>query len=57
MSSPGVVLNPAAIEASVKIVMPVANTVRRPKRSPRATASRMKVAKLSVYALTNHCSS
>ena len=32
-------------------------TVRRPKRSPSATAMRMKLAKLSVYALTNHCSS
>ena len=56
MSWPGFVLRPAKAEATVKTRMPAANTVRRPKRSPRATAIRMKVAKLSVYALTNHCS-
>ena len=57
MSIHGSVASALAAEASVKIVMPARNTVRRPKRSPRATAMSMKAAKLRVYALTTHCSS
>ena len=48
MSSPGPVDSAAKAEAAVKTMMPATKTVRRPNRSPRATAMRMKPAKLSV---------
>ena len=57
MSCVGSVLSAAPTEASVNTAMPTRKTVRRPKRSPSATAIRMNEANASVYALTNHCSS
>ena len=57
MSCHGSVLRAANTLAMVKITMPATKTVRRPMRSPRAAAARMKVAKARVKAFTNHCSS
>ena len=57
MSWPGSVASAANAELSVKTTMPMTKTVRRPKRSPSATAMRIVLAKASVYAFMNHCSS
>ena len=57
MSWAGSVLSAASTEPMPKTAMPIANTVRRPKRSPSAEAMRIALANASVYALTNHCSS
>ncbi len=48
MSCVGSVLSAAPIDASVKTPMPMRKTVRRPKRSPSATAMRMNAANESV---------
>ena len=53
----GSTLSAASTDPTPKATMPTTNAVRRPKRSPRAEAMRMRLAKASVYALTNHCSS
>ena len=57
MSWPGSVARAASAELSVKTMMPMRNRVRRPKRSPSATAMRIVLANASVYAFMNHCSS
>ncbi len=57
MSWVGSVLSAASTDAPVKITIPARNIVRRPMRSPRATAKRIRLANASVYALTNHWSS
>ena len=46
--APVVVDRAEPIEASVKSVIPVRNTRRRPRRSPRVAAGSMRVAKASV---------
>ena len=57
MSWPGSVARAANAELSVKTTMPMRNSVRRPNRSPRATAMRIVLANARVYAFMNHCSS
>ena len=47
-STPIVGASAAAAEAAVKIVIPIANSRRRPKRSPRAAPVRSSTANVSV---------
>ena len=54
ISISGVVATAHAADAAANSAMPAVKTRLRPKRSPRATAIRMKLAKDSEYALMNH---
>jgi hypothetical protein len=56
MSMAGAVARADPMEARVNSEMPLTNSRRRPKRSPSVDAPSMSVAKVRVYALTNHCS-
>lgn len=47
---------PHSSEATANHATPMRNTLRRPKRSAREPPSRMKAARVSVYAVTVHCS-
>ena len=57
MSCVGSVLSAASTLPRPNTAMPIMKTVRRPKRSPSAEATRMALANASVYAFTNHWSS